>query len=51
MFKPFKRQPHKMAKHTQVIRQLLATNYLNVFDHFVGLGQKGLSKYEWLQVA
>ena len=50
MINPFKRQPHNMAKHTQAIRRLLATNCMNVFDHFVGLGQKGLSKYEWLQV-
>ena len=33
----FKLQPHKMIKHTQVIRRLLPTNCLNVFDHFVGL--------------
>ena len=34
---PFKRQPHKMFKHTQTIRRLLPTNCLSVFDHFVGL--------------
>ena len=39
---PFKRQPHKMVKHTQIIRQLLRTNSLSVFDHFVGLALKGL---------
>ena len=40
--KPFKRQPHKMVKHTQAIRRLLPTNCLNEFDHFVGLALKGL---------
>ena len=40
--KPFKRQPHKMVKHTQTIRRLLLTNCLSVFDHFVGLALKGL---------
>ena len=33
----FKRQPHKMVKHTQTIRRLLPTNRLSVFDHFVEL--------------
>ena len=32
----FKRQPHKMVKHTQTIRRLLPTNCLSVFDHFMG---------------
>ena len=32
----FKRQPLKMVKHSQTIRRLLPTNYLSVFDHFVG---------------
>ena len=32
-----------MVKHTQRIRRLLPTNYLNVFDHFVGLAFKGLT--------
>ena len=31
-----------MVKHTQTIRQLLPTNCLSVFDHFVGLALKGL---------
>ena len=31
-----------MVKHTQTIRGLLPTNYLSVFDHFVGLALKGL---------
>ena len=31
-----------MIKHTQIIRRLLPTNYLSVFDHFVGLALKGL---------
>ena len=34
---PFKRQPHKMIKHTQTIRRQQPTNCLSVFDHFVGL--------------
>ena len=38
----FKRQPHKMVKHTQKIRRMLPTNFLSVFDHFVGLAFKRL---------
>ena len=34
-----------MVKHTKKIRQQKPTNYLSVFDHFVGLALKGL-KYE-----
>ena len=37
----FKRQPHKMVKHTQTIRWLLPTNCLSVFDYFVELVLKG----------
>ena len=36
-------QPHKMVKHTETICRLLPTNCLTVFDHFVGLGPKGLN--------
>ena len=32
----FKRQPHKMVKHTQTIRWQQPANCLSVFDHFVG---------------
>ena len=39
----FKYQPNKMVKHTQTIRRLLPRDCLNVFDHFVGLGFKGLN--------
>ena len=39
---PFKRQPHKMVKHTQTIRRQKLTNCLSVFEHFVGLALKGL---------
>ena len=31
-----------MAKHTQTICRLLSTNFLSVFDHFVGLVLEGL---------
>ena len=31
-----------MVKHTQIIRRLLSTDCLSVFDHFVGLALKGL---------
>ena len=37
-----KHQPHKLVKHIQIIRRLLPTNSLSVFDHFVGLALKGL---------
>ena len=33
-----------MVKHTQIIRRQKPTNYLGVFDHFVGLALKGLIK-------
>ena len=32
-----------MVKHTQPIRQQQPTNYLKVFDHFVGLALKELT--------
>ena len=32
-----------MVKLTETIRQLLPTNCLAVFDHFVGLALKGLN--------
>ena len=35
-------QHHKMVKNTQTIRRLLPTNYLVVFNHFVGLTLKKL---------
>ena len=35
-----------MAKHTQVIRQLLPKNCLSLFDHFVGLALKGLILFD-----
>ena len=31
-----------MVKHTETIRRLLTTNFLSVFDHFVGLALIGL---------
>ena len=34
------RQPHKMVKHTQTTRPLFLTNFLSVFDYFVGLALK-----------
>ena len=39
---PFKGQPHKMVKHTQTIRRQKPTNWLSVFDHFMGLALKWL---------
>ena len=41
--KPFKSQPHKMVKYLQTIRRQKPTNYLNVFDNFVGLALKVLN--------
>ena len=41
--RPFKYQSYKMVKHTQIIRRLLPTNCLRVFDHFVGSAVKGIS--------
>ena len=38
----FRRQPHKMAKHTKTILRLLPTKCLSVFDHFVGLAHERL---------
>ena len=39
----FKRQPHKMVKHTPTIRRLSPTNYLSAFYHFEGLALKELT--------
>ena len=33
VFNPFRRQPHKMVKHTQT---MLSINYLSVFEHLWG---------------
>ena len=33
-----------MVKHTQTIRRQKPTNFLNVFDHFVGLAPKRVNK-------
>ena len=33
-----------MVKHTDTIRRLLLTNFLSVFDHFVGMVLKVLRK-------
>ena len=33
-----------MVKHTQIIRRKNSTNFLSVFDHFVGLTLIGLNK-------
>ena len=41
---PLKRQPHKIGKHIQIIREKQPTNFLSVFYHFVGLARKGLKK-------
>ena len=38
-----KRQPHKMVKYAQTIRELLPPIYLSVFDYFVGLALKELA--------
>ena len=35
-----------MVKDTQTIRWVLPMNCLSVFDHFVGLGFRGL-RFEW----
>ena len=41
----FKRQPHKIVKHTQTICRQFADE-LGVFDHFVGLVLKRLNRHE-----
>ena len=40
---PFKRQPHKMVKHTQAIRGQQPSG-LSMFDHFVGLALNRLKR-------
>ena len=39
---PLNANPTKWS-NTQTIRQLLSTNCLSVFDHFIGLALKGLT--------
>ena len=34
-----------MVKHTETMSQLLPTNCLSVFNHFVGLAIKGLEDF------
>ena len=41
-YQSFKRQPHKMVKHTQIIGWQQLKNCLSVFGHFEGLAIKGL---------
>ena len=38
----FKRQSHKILKHTQTIRRQQPKKCLSMFDHFVELALKGL---------
>ena len=40
---PFKRQSHKMVKHTRTIRLQQPTICYSMFDHFVGLVLKWLN--------
>ena len=42
----FKHQPQQMVRHIQTIYWQNLANYLSVFDHFVGLAFKGLTKIE-----
>ena len=49
VYEAFKRQPHKMVKHTQIIRCQQPTIFLGVFDHFAGLALKVLSRL-WISV-
>ena len=42
---PFKRQHHRMVKHTQTICLQKPTNCVSVFDHFVGLKLKRLRTF------
>ena len=42
----FKHQPHKIVKHTQAICWLFLTNYLSVFDRFVGLALKRVTMFD-----
>ena len=44
------RQPHEKVKYTQTIRRQKLTNYLSVFDHFMGLASKGLSPLLFMKV-
>ena len=41
----FKRQPHKMIKHTKTIRRQQPTNCLSLSDHFVELAVTHGPKY------
>ena len=42
---PFKCQPHLIVKHTQTIIQMLTTNCLNMFNHFMRLALIGLTLF------
>ena len=42
IFNPLSTNPAKWSNTLKIIRRLLPTNCLMVFDHFVGLALKGL---------
>ena len=41
----FKRQLHKLVKHTETFRQHKPASCWSVFDHFVGLELKGITAF------
>ena len=48
---PFKRKPHKMVRHTEIIRRQEPTNCLSVFDQFVVLALKRLNMHILLKAS
>lgn len=47
-FYPFKRQPHRLVKHIQIICRQFADELLEcVFEHVKGLVLKGLISYQY----
>ena len=50
LIESFNRLSHKLFKHTQTIRRQQPTNFLSVFDHFVGSWLKGLMS-SFLQIS
>ena len=41
----FKHGPHKTVKHTKTIHRPMPTNWLSVFDHFLGLELKEITRF------
>ena len=47
---PFKRQSHKMVKHTQTVRRQIADELFECIWPFYGIGAYELKKHIWIKL-